>query len=69
MRTLKVVTSLFTVSILSGCATGHFAMASRLDSVTFGMSKAEVMAVVGAPLSVSAIAGGEDPRTPPIRMC
>lgn len=63
MKTLqnvkRVVVGLFAVSLLSACV-GHFAMASRLNDVSIGMSKSQVVSIMGEPESVLAVAGVED---------
>jgi outer membrane protein assembly factor BamE (lipoprotein component of BamABCDE complex) len=50
---------LLTLITLSGCV-GHYAMASRLNRISIGMAKAEVVEALGNPATVSAREGVED---------
>lgn len=60
MNTLQRITiGLFVAPLLTACV-GHYAMASRLNDVSIGMSKSRVVAIMGEPENVSAIAGIED---------
>jgi hypothetical protein len=60
MNTLQRITIGLFVAPLLGACVGHFAMASRLNDVSIGMSKSRVVAIMGEPENVSAVAGIED---------
>ncbi len=56
---MKAIITLLLIIVLSGCA-GHFAMSSKMNNVNVGMSRSEVVSVMGQPNSHSSIGDSED---------